>query len=334
MNHTTLSFQEAVFLASLPYRKDLYSYGGWRKTGGPGTDGWNDFLRHFYLNLEIQGARERAKEYSNPYWVTLGGIRHEMKTVSLWSDNYPYFLQAIYDPPPVLFFWGPEWNIYEEYIAMVGTRSANELCQMVCKLFIQAKKTKNGGDSSLCIVSGMAFGVDRMAHLAAIEHGVPCIAVLASGIKYAGPRRNLDLITRASKRRVPYTLLTEFAPWVQAFPSHFPRRNRIIAGLVAKIAVIQAPRQSGALITARYGLEEGRDVIAFDHPIFDSWSGSNAGARKLLQNGAEKIILPELEEKIRCQPKDSYRPTQEQLSFWKEELDNPSQAIGGKYLIR
>lgn len=174
-----------------------------------------------------------------------------------------------------------------------------------------------------CIISGFARGIDRAAHLAAFARCLPTVAVLGAGLACAGPRGNLDLLHHARRDRLPLLLLSEFPPSTPAFAAHFPRRNRIIAGLCEQLAVFQAPRRSGALISASFALEEGRDVLAFDHPALPS--AANDGCRILLDEGATPITLPDLDRHLRREP--AARP--QRVAFWREVLFGRLQPLGG-----
>ena len=336
-----LSLREALFLANLPYRQSFYANGGWRRTKGPGSAEWNSFLKNYFAAAELKRAEIESQDHSGSLNLKLAGRYLAIRALSFWDADYPQALAHIYDPPPVLFCWGDPCFHYRQYLAIVGTRRASPLCESAVDLFIEQKKYEQQKQSTasgspkeeLAIVSGLANGVDSLAHRAAIAHALGGIAVLGAGFFYAGPRRNLSIIQEAWKKGVPFSLLSEFSPRTPAYPHHFPRRNRIIAGLSQTLALIQAPKRSGALITARYALEEGRDILVFDHPLFDEAPGSNEGGRRLLENGAEKIILPKLENKLLQRPKESYNADPQQLSFWKKQLEG-TKWLGGKYYLR
>ena len=343
MLESDLSFKEAVFLSKLPYRQSFYRRGGWQQSKGPGSPEWDSFLKEFFLARELRKAREEAQAYPKEMKLKLEGLLFPVKTLSFWHSAYPHPLAHIYDPPPVLFLWGAPCLDYGEYLAVVGTRRANPLCKRAVHLFLEKKKREFLQKTSiaspttpkegLCIVSGLANGVDTLAHQSALAQGLGNIAVLGAGFFHAGPRANLGMIREADKKGLPFTLLSEFSPKTAGYSAHFPRRNRIIAGLCSTLALIQAPRRSGALITARYAIEEGRELLVFDHPFFDSLPASNYGGRRLLEAGAEKIVLAELETKLVKRPPESWRVNQEQLSFWKTKLEG-AEWLGGSYYLK
>ena len=279
MPETALSFQEAVFLASLPYRQSFYSHGAWRESKGPGSPEWNSLLKEFFLPAELKKAKEEAESYpAKGLYLRYARSSFPISALSFWDKSYPEALAHIYDPPLILFCWGAPCFQHKEYLAIVGTRRASPICKSAVHFFLERKKkeflakapspTPPSYKENLCIVSGLANGVDTLAHREAMEQGLSNIAVLGSGFFYTGPRSNLWMIREAEKKGLPFSLLSEFSPKKPGYPSHFPRRNRIIAGLSSSLALIQAPKKSGALITARYAIEEGRELFVFDHPPF------------------------------------------------------------------
>ena len=290
---SNISFREAVFLSALPYRKALFSSGGWIRDVNPHSKDWNTFLRCFFSLEDITKARKKANSYPSEMSLSLGKWRTPVEYFSFWEDAYPERLRYIYDPPPVLFYGGiPHFSSQNYCLAVVGTRRAHPVSRLAISHFLSTIK-----DSSLVIISGFALGVDAIAHHIAIQKALPNIAVLGAGLFHAGPQRNLYLLEMAQKKQLPFCLLSEFSPLERAQPYYFPRRNRIIAGLSDTVLVIQAPLKSGALITASYALEEGRNLIFFDDEIFDDYPNSNAGARIFLQEGAEKFSFNQTQRK-------------------------------------
>ena len=117
--------------------------------------------------------------------------------------------------------------------------------------------------------------------------------------------------------------------------AHFPRRNRILAGLVERLIVMQAPARSGALISARFALECGRDVIVFDHELFRSFAGSNAGAQALLEEGALPLIVPGLEADLIQEPAYHPETRERRLALWKAAtLGRGLRWLGGRSYLR
>lgn len=208
-------------------------------------------------------------------------------------------------------------------VGVVGTRSPAPVAIGATEVWIEilARSTPEA-----VVISGFARGIDRIAHIAALKRGLATVAVLGSGLFHPVPRSNLDIVRHANRFGVPFTYVTEFPPDARAAPHHFPRRNRIIAGLSHTVVVMQAPEKSGALITARYAIEEGRDVGVFDHPLID-FPGANEGGRRLLQDGAFPVALPGYEE-VRS-PRESWPPSAVQLDFWRKRFSGKLIWLGG-----
>lgn len=338
------SFEAAVFLAALPYRRSVYAAGGFfgpeargevpglfSSAGGTPEAALRKFLRSHYKPNEIARAREEAR----PYHDRGPGPRRGF--VTLADPGYPAGLAEIYDPPPVLFYEGtPCWPVVGsvgEAHAIVGTRRPLPICRLVADSAV----ANLAAVGPVTIVSGLALGADRLAHLAAIRRGLPGVAVLGAGLNHAGPRANLDIPGRAADAGVPFCLVSEFPPHVPVRPGNFPRRNRIIAGMCGSVTILQAPQKSGAMISARYAVDEGRDVFAFDHAVFEALPGTNEGARSLLAEGAEPLQVPELEHRIVEEP--SYRPDAEPgLTAWRNHrrdvVAGRLEWLGGRFYLR
>jgi DNA processing protein len=189
----------------------------------------------------------------------------------------PPLLRAIYDPPPRLFVRGgaDEQVLAHPAVAVVGARA--------CSVYGAQVARRLGRDlaaAGLVVVSGLARGVDGEAHRGALEAGGLTVAVLGCGIDRDYPAAHAELARRIRERGL---VVSEYEPGVEPAPWRFPARNRLIAGLCAATAVVEARERSGALITADLALEEGRDVLAVPGEITSSLSrGTNA----LLKLGA------------------------------------------------
>jgi DNA processing protein len=198
------------------------------------------------------------------------------------SANYPEQLRELYAPPPVLFSIGDVGMLAPPLVAIVGTRSATSYGARVV-----AALASRLAAAGACIVSGLARGIDAMAHRAALEAGGRTIAVLGSGIDVCFPPTNRALYRAIASRGL---LVSEF--WCGRAPAKgsFPRRNRIIAGLARATIVIEAGDKSGALLTADHALEIHRDIGAIPGPID---SPQSRGTNTLLQRGAHVITRVE-----------------------------------------
>ncbi|HEX28927.1 TPA: DNA-protecting protein DprA [Candidatus Poribacteria bacterium] len=201
----------------------------------------------------------------------------EMKcrTVAFGEEGYPSNLVHIYDPPPILFIKG-ELNPDDKFaVSVVGTRRATTYGRDVC-----SKLTREIVQQGFTIVSGMARGIDTVAHRSALESGGRTIAVLGSGLSNIYPRENTKLAEEISRNGA---LISEFPMTTPPVDVNFPRRNRIISGLSLATIVVEADERSGALITADFALEQGREVLAVPGSIF---SRCSRGTHRLIKEGA------------------------------------------------
>lgn len=209
------------------------------------------------------------------------------RIVDFLSPEYPKALLEIPDPPPFLYVKGSLRDV-EPAIAMVGSRRASSY-----GLMTTAKLARELADHGITVVSGMARGVDAAAHRAALEAGGQTIGVLGCGIDLAYPVENRRLYAEMAEKGA---LVSEFPMGTTPLAENFPRRNRIISGISLGILVVEATEESGSLITARYALDQGRDVFAVPGNIN---SMGSRGTNRLIKEGAKLVqgvedILEEL----------------------------------------
>ena len=215
-----------------------------------------------------------------------------IKIITYWDFDYPPLLKKTSYPPLVLYYYGDLKNIIP--ISIVGTRKADQKSLAVTK-----KISLDLSQLGYTIVSGMAIGIDREAQIAALNNGGRTIGVLANGIDILYPLANRDLYNYIKKSKNS-VLISEYPPEIMAGKWTFARRNRIISGLSLGTIIVKAALRSGALITAKYALEQNREVFACPGHSFDN---SYYGCHQLLKEGAvlvrdtEDIIneLPDLE---------------------------------------
>jgi DNA processing protein len=208
--------------------------------------------------------------------------RFHLSVLTLADERYPQPLRAIPDPPPVLYCKGSYEQRDELAIAVVGTRKPSAYGRMVAE-----KLGRELGTLGFTIVSGLALGIDTAAHRGALKAGARTLAVLGGGFAHLYPRQNRRLAEEIAQQGA---VLSEFA--VQTPPDRwtFPRRNRVISGLVRGVIVIEAPERSGALITAKCALDQGREVFAVPGSItHEGYQGSH----KLIQQGAKLVTSVE-----------------------------------------
>ena len=202
--------------------------------------------------------------------------------VITWKDEtYPPLLRKIEYAPSVLYICGNLTDNDRHYtLGIVGTRKMSAYGRQVTEHFAQELARGN-----VTVVSGLAMGVDTVAHTAALDAGGRTIAVLACGLDIIYPASNFNLAKRIVESGQG-VLLSAFPLGVQPEAGNFPARNHIISGLSLGILVTEAPQKSGSLITANSALEQGREVFAIPNNIF---SPGGAGVNKLIQDGAHPV---------------------------------------------
>ena len=196
----------------------------------------------------------------------------------LTDPDYPERLYNTYNPPPFLYVNGKITQSDNRAIAIVGSRIPDMYGKKVTKQ-IAAELARNG----ITVVSGMARGIDSIAHSACLEAGGRTIAVLGSGIDVVYPPENKKLYKEISQNGA---VLSEFPIGTKPESGNFPRRNRIISGLSLGVLVVQATEKSGSLITAEFALEQNREVFAIPGNIGSKLSN---GTNKLIKKGAKLV---------------------------------------------
>ena len=197
-----------------------------------------------------------------------------------WADStYPENLRHIVDPPPLLYVRGTLLNSDMLALSIVGTRRATRYGMDVANRMGYWLASQE-----VTIVSGMALGIDTAAHKGAIQARGRTIAVMGCGIDIVYPRENEKLAQDIVEHGA---LVSEFPLGTPPSGKNFPRRNRIISGLSLGLLVAEAPKNSGAIITAESALEQGRDVFAIPANIFNEMG---AGCNKLIQEGAKLVM--------------------------------------------
>jgi len=194
------------------------------------------------------------------------------------DKGYPANLAQIHNPPAALYVNGELLKQDEAAVALVGTRRATYYGMQVCQ-----KLAYELALQGITIVSGMALGIDTAAHKGALKAGGRTIAVLGSGHANIYPRQNINLYKEIAKSGA---VVSEFPNATRPDKWHFPRRNRIISGLSLGVVVVEAPKKSGALITADFALEQGREVFALPGKIS---SMTSEGTNHLIKEGAKLV---------------------------------------------
>ncbi|EKD86081.1 MAG: hypothetical protein ACD_37C00486G0002 [uncultured bacterium] len=209
--------------------------------------------------------------------------KQKISFVSLIDDKYPALLKEIPNPPIVLFVRGNTGLLKTNSISIVGTRKITVYGATITKMF-----AADLASSGLTITSGMAIGVDGIAHLSALEVGGSTIAVLGNGVDLPYPRENEHIYRKIVDSGG--AIISEFAPGETPSVGSFPSRNRIIAGISLGVLVTEGASDSGSLITANFGLEFNRKVFAVPGPITSQLS---AAPLKLIEKGAKLVVTPD-----------------------------------------
>ncbi len=203
---------------------------------------------------------------------------HQIEILTLDHPAYPVLLKTMADPPPVLYCKGNLQLLNTHSIALVGSRHCTPYGEKVSALFASGL-----AELGITTISGLARGIDTHVHQATIRAKGATIAVLGSGLLWIYPRENRKLAEVIYKEGL---IISEFPLNEPPHAGHFPRRNRIVAGLALGTVVVEASVKSGALITARYAAEQGREVFAVPGSITSEVS---SGPNRLIKEGAKPI---------------------------------------------
>ncbi len=238
-----------------------------------------------------------------------------IQVITLVDDEYPKLLKTIYDPPPVLFCKGQSLKETPFMISIVGSRRTSEYGRQMAERL--AYELSHAG---ITIVSGLARGIDTMAHWGALRAGGYTIGVLGCGVDVVYPRENKRLFSQMEKQG---TLVSEYPPGTKPLAGNFPARNRIISGLTQGVLVVEAGARSGALITVDFALEQGRDVYALPGSVNTPYS---RGTNQLLKEGAKLVthvedILEELDINKHNKPVQ-YNQIPHQLDIFETQVYN------------
>ena len=206
--------------------------------------------------------------------------KNNIKKINVYDEEYPEKLKSIYDKPLVLYAEGNIELLKEKSIAIVGSRECSKYGMNVSE-----KLSYNLAKENICIISGLAKGIDRYAHIGALRAGGKTIAVLGNGLDTIYLYENKDLYELILKNNG--LIITEYIIGTKPNRLNFPARNRIISGLSDGIVVVEAGEKSGALITAEFGMEQGKEVFAVPGNI-DSLK--SVGTNQLIKDGASIVL--------------------------------------------
>jgi len=214
--------------------------------------------------------------------------RYQVTALNSEDSRYPQRLREIYDYPPIIYLRGNPLNQDEPCLSVVGTRRPSNYGRQVAE-----EITRDLAQCKVTIISGLARGIDSIAHRTTLDVQGKTVAVLASGLDNIYPQENTKLARDIMEQG---TLVSEYPLGIRPKPEYFPMRNRIMSGLSLGVLVIEAGKKSGALITALQALEQNREVFAIPGSIL---SATSQGTNELIQQGAKLVcnfndILEEL----------------------------------------
>lgn len=261
-------------------------------------------LINFWENDEIGKSQLTDKQKKNyikfrkeeKYIELIENIEKEnVKIITYMDENYPKKLLEILDYPKILYLKGTLNKEDLDSIAVVGARKPTQYGKTVTE-----KITRGLSKAKITIVSGMAEGIDSIAHKVSLENNNRTIAVLGTGIDIIYPTKNRELYGNIINNGC---VISEYPLGTKGLPYNFPLRNRIISGLSTGIVITEAKKKSGTLITAEYGLEQGKDIFSVPGNIN---SLNSEGTNNLIKDGAkltqtvEDILeeIPEFKDRI------------------------------------
>jgi DNA processing protein len=261
-------------------------------------EAWNsdlkktDMMNLLNIREEAMDKIEQQKKQIDPHEELDLLQKWNIKAITIKEEGYPVPLKEIYSPPPVIYYQGNFVNIMKEAkgLAMVGSRKATYYGRKVAR-----DMAGEIAQSGYIVISGLARGIDTCAHLGALEAEGLTVAVLGCGLDRIYPSENTNLARRIAEKGA---IITEFPLFTRPEKNNFPRRNRIISGLSLGTIVVEATKKSGALITADYALEQGREVFSVPGSIHSFLS---IGCHNLIKQGAKLVnnyhdILEELQQ--------------------------------------
>ena len=270
-----LAFSHVKGIGAVRFRK-LLSFGelsrAWRQTARSCSP---------LVFLEKRPRHPRKRESLDPLALT-EQLRSKDISFLTWEDEaYPRYLKEIAQPPPVLYYKGTITVQDDLAVAIVGTRNVTSYGKQITQ-----DTAAYLAQSGVTVVSGLARGVDGLAHQAAIEAGGRTIAVLGSGVDIIYPPEHRRLAERIKEHGA---IVSDYAPGTKPDGINFPPRNRIISGLSRATIVIEAGEKSGALITAKFAVEQNREVFAVPGSVLSPMS---RGTNDLIGEGAMPMTNP------------------------------------------
>ncbi|MDX2496084.1 MAG: DNA-processing protein DprA [Desulfuromusa sp.] len=237
----------------------------------------------------------------------------QVRLISFWDDDYPSLLREIHDPPALLYLRGK--LPVKDCFAIVGSRRATN-----AGLTSTRELATTLARHDICIVSGLARGVDSAAHRGALDAEGATIAVLGCGIDRIYPPENSKLFHEIQQTNA---IITEYPPETPPLAGHFPGRNRIISGLSRGVLIVEAAEKSGSLITGDFALEQGRELFAIPGALQNP---NSKGTNRLLKEGAQ--LVTEAEDVLQILwPNQPSEQKQIQYNNFTDQLDEPALSV-------
>ena len=270
MLNAYLAFLQTVFYESPQKAHTLYTH-------FPSFEQFKENIPTISKKLTEHLQRRLTKTLKNWNQIHTQYTHENCQIITFEDSHYPSLLKEISDPPLALFCKGNSSLLKKEKLSFVGPRNHSHYAEKATQLLV-SQCCKN-----FVITSGLARGIDTIAHQTALNENCPTIAVLATPIDTIYPTSNQDI----SKKIIETgCIITEFPLGTSTKKHHFPQRNRIISGLSMGTVITEASFKSGSLITARFAIEQNRDVFAVPGSIFEEHS---EGVHKLIQDGAKLV---------------------------------------------
>ena len=301
-----LGFNQVPTLGPIRFKKILDYFDN---LGNAWKAPFNEFIKAGIESKIVQNIINGRKNI-NPDDELQNLKRIKAKAVAIFDNDYPKLLKEIYAPPPLLYYLGQNDLNNDFLLAVVGTRKISGYGKQTTEQIIKELTC-----AGLTIVSGLALGIDACAQHTTIDCGGKTIAVLGSGIDKIYPSSNRKLAEMIIESGG--AIISEFPPGTPPYKSNFPQRNRIISGLSLGTLVIEAGQKSGALITARYALDQNREVFAVPGNIF---SANCFGPNELIKRGARVATCAfDILQILNLEQADDYKTTKQAIPESKTE---------------
>lgn len=232
------------------------------------------------LATRLLNAKHKVKDFIDSTYSEINNLNKiNANIITFWDDNYPTILKKIYSPPLILYYIGKLELLNTNCIAIVGTRTPSSYGKLVTQNITQQLISLN-----ITIVSGMARGIDSIAHQTTLNNNGNTIAVIGSGLDVIYPPENTNMFNNISNKGL---ILSEYPLGTKPDPQNFPKRNRIISGLSLGTVLVETRINGGAMQTANFALDQGREVFAIPGNIT---STNSEGTNYLIQKGEAKLI--------------------------------------------